>query len=107
MFTAIAYKILKKLNNKYNENYTFIGELISPEVLKCNPLEWRDVMEELYREGYITGIYVNTDILGNKEFNIANAKITLKGADYLKTNSAFNDFRNIATDVISIASSIK
>lgn len=96
----IAYKILYSLEHKKTAAY--MGALISPEKLKIPEDKWLDVVRSLLDEGYIAGVKLNTDILGNQMADIENARITLKGAEYLRENSTMRKIARIATDVVEI-----
>mgnify|MGYP003084192807 CR=1 FL=1 len=78
-----AYKILKNLESAKDVDY--MGTLISPERLNVSDKEWLMVMRNLIEE----------------------ARITLKGAQYFHENSSMQKFMRIATNVITIGSSIK
>lgn len=96
----IAYKILNSLEHKEKANY--MGQIISPEKLGVPEDKWLEVMQSLLDEGYISGVKVGKDILGDVFVDVTNAKITLKGAEYLRDNKAMRRFAKIATDVITI-----
>lgn len=96
----IAYKILYSLEHKKKADY--MGVLVSPAKLGVSEGEWLDVVRSLMDEGYIAGVKIQKDILGNQLVDIENVRITLKGAEYLHTNSAMAKLAQVATDVISI-----
>lgn len=96
----IAYKILYSLEHKKQADY--MGALIGPAKLDVSDSEWMDVIQSLLDEGYISGVKIKTDILGNQMVDIKNVRITMKGAEYLHENSAMRKFAKIATDVIEI-----
>lgn len=100
-----AYKILKNLESAKDVEY--MGTLISPERLNVSDEEWLMVMKNLLEEGYVRGVDINKNVLGQTKVNIEEARITLKGAQYLHENSAMQKFMRIATNVITIGSSIK
>ena len=95
-----AYKILYSLEHKKKADY--MGELISPAKLDVSEGELLDVIRALRDEGDIAGVKIQMDIIGNQMVDIENARITLKGAEYLRENGAMRKFAQIATDVISI-----
>ena len=97
----IAYQILYNLEHKKKTEY--MGTLISPEQLDADPEKWREVVESLVDEGYISGIRFWENICGEQKTDIEKAKITLKGAQYLKENSQMAKFGRIATNVITTA----
>lgn len=96
----IAYKILYSLEHKDRTEY--MGQLISPDKLGVPADKWLEVMQTLMDEGYIAGVDVSADIPGETSVNIKAARITLKGAEYLRDNSAMRRLGKAATDVISI-----
>lgn len=96
----IAYKILYALEHGKGADYK--GQLISPEKLKVPEDKWLDVVGSLVDEGYVSGVKMYTDIMGNTCVNISKARITLKGAEYLQENSAMAKFAKVATEVIKI-----
>lgn len=96
-----AYRILDSLETGRKCDY--MGKLIGPEALGVDTDKWLDVIRALLDEGYIAGVEIKEDILGNTRVNIASARITLKGAEYLKSNGAMMKFAKIATNVIEIA----
>ncbi len=95
-----AYKILYSLEHKKKADY--MGVLISPAKLGVSEAEWLDVIQALLDEGYISGVKIQKDILGDQMVDIEHARITLKGAEYLRDNSAMRKIAQVATDVISI-----
>ena len=95
-----AYKILHSLETGKKADY--MGVLISPEKLGVSEDEWLDVMRSLIEEGYISGVKITEDIIGNTHVDIESARITLKGAEYLHENSAMKKFAKVATDIIEI-----
>lgn len=96
----IAYKILYELEHKEKADY--MGWRISPSVLGIDEDKWFEVLQTLLDEGYISGVKVGKDILGNQYVDVKHAKITMKGAEYLSENSAMKKFARIATNVISV-----
>lgn len=96
----IAYEILYSLEHKEKARYN--GEIIGPEKLKVAPDKWLEVMQSLTEKGYIAGVKINTDILGNKQIDIKEARITLDGAEYLATNSTMAKLAKVATNIIEI-----
>lgn len=97
----IAYRILDSLET--GKKCDYMGKIIGPEALGVDTDKWLDVIRNLLDEGYIAGIEIKEDILGNTRVNIASARITLKGAEYLKSNGAMMKFAKIASNVIEIA----
>lgn len=96
----IAYKILYALEHKDAPQY--MGQVISPEKIGAEPEKWLEVVQSLLEEGYISGVKISMDILGNQMVDVKNARITLKGAEYLRDNSAMRRFAQIAAGIIEI-----
>lgn len=96
----IAYKILYSLETGKKADY--MGKLISPEKLDVPEDKWLDVIQTLSDEGYISGVSFKNDILGRTKVDIAHARITVKGAEYLYENSTMKKIGKIATDVITV-----
>lgn len=97
----IAYKILYGLEHKGKTDY--MGAVISPAKLGVPEDKWLEVIQSLLAEGYVYGVKIQKDILGNQMVDIKTARITIKGAEYLHENSTMRKFAKIATDVIEIA----
>lgn len=100
-----AYKILKNLEPAKDVDY--MGTIISPERLNVSDEEWLMVMRSLIEEGYVRGVEISKNVLGETKVDIEEARITLKGAQYLHENSSMQKFMRIATNVITIDSNIK
>lgn len=96
----IAYKILYSLEHK--EKAEYMGALVGPEKLGAPKGKWLDVIRLMMEERYIAGVAIQRDIVGGWLVDIKNIHITLKGAEYLRDNSAMRKFSRISTDVISI-----
>lgn len=95
-----AYKILYSLEHK--EKGEYMGAVLGPEKIGAEPEKWLEVMQSLVDEGYVAGVRIYTDITGEQVVDLKNARITLKGAEYLHENSAMKKLAKIATDVITI-----
>lgn len=96
----IAYKILYSLENKGKAK--FAGQIVSPEKLDVPETDWLEVVQSLLDERYIAGVTIRENICGDTEVDIKNARITLKGAEYLHDNSAMQKIARVVTDVITI-----
>lgn len=80
-----------------------MGWILSPERLGASGDKWLEVVQSLQDEGYIAGVVIRPNVLGETEVDICKVKITVKGAQYLHENSAMRRFAKVATDVITIA----
>lgn len=96
----IAYKILYSLEHEKKADY--MGKLISPAALDVPADKWQEVLETLVEEGYISGVKFGKDILGNEYVDVKNAKITMKGAEYLSENSVMKKIGQTVTDVVTV-----
>ena len=97
---SIAYKILYSLEHRKKADY--MGKIVSPEKLGVEPGKWAEVIRSLLDEGYIRGVRFSENIIGETEIDIEEIAITLKGAEYLKTNSTMEKIGRVATNIISI-----
>ena len=83
-----SYKILKELEkNMGNEDFSVRS--ISAEYLKIPYEKWEQLLIILYDSGYITGIVVSQDMDEKFKHIIEpiNPSITLRGMEYLASNS--------------------
>lgn len=96
----VAYQILYSLEHKKKADY--MGVIISPERLKISESEWLDVLQTLSEEGYISGVEIKEDILGNVNADIENIRITMKGAEYLHENSTMKAIAKVASNIFTI-----
>lgn len=96
----IAYKILYSL--EHEEKADYMGKLISPAALDVPEDKWLEVLQTLLDEGYISGVKIGKDVLGNQYVDVKHAKITMKGAEYLSENSVMKKIGQTVTDVITI-----
>ena len=78
-------------------------DAISYDVLCITENRWLNIIEMLYRDGYIIGVNINKEITGTKNYNCDNMSITIKGLEFLKNNSfmqkAYKTVRGL-TDII-------
>ena len=95
-----AYRILNALEHKDRERA--ISAQIGPAAIGMEQADWLEVMQSLLDEGYITGVKIITDMLGETSVDMRQARITLKGAEYLHENSAMKKIADLAADIISI-----
>ena len=82
----IIYKILSQLEKDMDKPAVNI-DAISYDVLCITEHRWLNIIEMLYRDGYIIGVTINKDIDGDKNYNCDNIAITIKGLEFLKNNS--------------------
>ena len=82
----IIYKILSQLEKDMDKPSADL-DAISYEVLCITENRWLNIIEMLYRDGYIIGVTINREVDGGKNCNCSNMAITIKGLEYLKSNS--------------------
>ena len=97
----IIYKILKILEQAMDYD-NFDIEKISAEALKISENRWSVLMEILADEGYIKGILVSYNIVGERTVSVSNIRITLKGLEYLSENTFMKKAANIAKGIKDI-----
>ncbi len=84
-FKAV-YNILSALE-KAMDLPEFDLETISHEVLGVSKQRWARYLEMMADVGYIKGINISKNILGETQIHNIDIKITLKGLEYLQENS--------------------
>lgn len=98
----IIYKILSQLEKDMDKPFVDL-DAITYELLCITENRWLNIIEMLYRDGYIIGVTINREITGDKNYNCDNMAITIKGLEYLKNNTlmkkAYKTVKGI-TDVI-------
>ena len=85
-YFVIAYRILSYLYDCFQAGEKADKELFGPSALGINNGYWVNVMESLYREGYIIGVAFPSAIGGIPSVVIQNTKITEKGIAFLEDN---------------------
>ena len=96
----IAYKILYSLEHEDRADY--MGLVVSPEKLKVSETEWLKVIRILSNDGYISGVQIQKNVLGETEVDIQDISITMKGVEYLRENNTMKQIAKVATNIISI-----
>lgn len=81
-----AYKILTALE-KAMDYPDFDISQIGPEALGVSKERWSRYMEMMADVGYIKGVSVRYDILGETQVSVSKLRITLNGLEYLQENS--------------------
>lgn len=82
----VIYKILSQLERDMDKPFADV-DAISYDVLCITENRWLHILEMLSRDGYIIGVTINRDITGDKNYNCDNMAITIKGLEFLKSNS--------------------
>ena len=95
-----AYMILNRLEHKKRDR-DMVSQ-IGPAALKMEENDWLDVMRELTNAKYIAGVLIMEDMDGEADVDLEDARITLRGAEYLRTNSTMRQIAKAAGNVVSI-----
>ncbi len=92
------YKILKTLEAAMDCPEFDISQ-ISAEKFGISQERWCRYLEMMVDAGYIKGIGISTDCIGETEVRDNGIRITLKGLEYLSENHIMQRFYNIAKGV--------
>ena len=101
-YFVVAYRILTYLYECFKAGERPDIDFYGADALKINNGYWVNIMESLYKEGFITGIniIISAGIQGIKAMDL---KITQKGIEYLQENSVMakaKDFLKTAKEII-------
>ena len=84
-FKAI-YRILSAFEKGLDvENFDL--SIVGPDKIGVSSERWRAYIGMLTDSGYIKGVKISRDILGNYNVDAGRARITLEGLEYLQENS--------------------
>lgn len=82
----IIYRILSQLEKDMDKTNVNL-DAISYDVLCITENRWLNIIEMLYRDGYIIGVTINKEMDGIRNYNCDDMAITIKGLEFLKNNS--------------------
>lgn len=99
-FKAV-YKILTALERAMDLPQFDIME-VGPEKLGVSVERWSRYLEMMADVGYIKGISIHRDILGEICVDAKNIRITLKGLEYLQENSIMRKLYQAAKGISDI-----
>ena len=99
-FKAV-YKILSALE-KAMDLPEFDIMQVGPETLGVSSERWARYLEMMSDVGYIKGVAIKRDILGETRVDATDARITLKGLEYLQENSIMQKVYRAAKGVKEI-----
>ena len=99
-FKAV-YKILTALE-KAMDLPEFDISAVGPDALSVSPERWSRYIEMMADVGYIKGVSVSRDILGETHVNAKNIRITLKGLEYLQENSIMQKLYKAAKGITEL-----
>lgn len=97
----IIYKILSALEKAMDCDVLDI-DAISPEKLKISENRWCAIMKMLANDGYITGLRVAKSI-GGEQICANDISITLKGLEYLNSDSFMKKAADAAKGAVDVA----
>lgn len=104
-YHVIVYQILAYLYTKLKEGKPVDPKMISHDshYLKINEKYWLYIMENLFKDGYISGITV-TKAWGDEVFinGLENCEITPPGIEFLCDNSFLNKAKEFLKDAKAI-----
>lgn len=86
-YFVLVYRILTYLKECFMAGDSPDIDMIGPEALKIPNGYWTNIMESIYNEGYVIGVYVVPRAGGAPGIKLSNLKITQKGIEYLEDNS--------------------
>ena len=101
-FKAV-YKILTALERAMDYPEFDAVQQIGPDALGVTPERWGRYIEMMVDVGYIKGASISRDILGETHVNVKDARITLKGLEYLQENSIMRRLYQAAQGVKEIS----
>lgn len=99
-FKAV-YKILATLEIAMDLP-KFDASQIGPDVLGVSNERWARYLEMMVDVGYIKGVNIKQDILGDIHVTSSNMRITLKGLEYLQENATMRKIYNAAKGFVEI-----
>lgn len=99
-FKAV-YKILTALEKAMDLPEFDISQ-VGPEALGVTQERWNRYIEMMADVGYIKGITLRKDITGGTLVEAGNARITLKGLEYLQENSIMRKLYNTARGITEL-----
>ena len=99
-FKAV-YKILAALE-KAMDRPEFDIMQVGPDTLGVTPERWSRYLEMMADVGYIKGVSIRRDILGEIRVDAKEIRITLKGLEYLQENSVMRKIYNAAKGITEI-----
>lgn len=95
----VIYKILKILQRSMDCE-EFDPQLLSPETLGLSKPKWCRIMAMLLKEGYISGGETwNAMDCGYPKAALTRPEITLKGLEYLESNTLMKRAANLAKGI--------
>lgn len=103
-FKAV-YKILTALE-KAMDLPEFDIEQINHEALGVSVERWARYIEMMHDVGYIKGVELHKNILGETIVSCKDMRITLKGLEYLQEDSIMQKFYKVAHGITEVAAGV-
>lgn len=98
----IIYKILSVLEKAIDLPEFEFDLMLNERTLNITRKRLLAYLEMLSDDGYIKGINIKENIIGDMEADTSNIKITLKGLEYLQTNSTIRQIHSAAKGIKEI-----
>ena len=102
----IIYKILSVLEKAMDFTDFDFDSAVNEHTLKITKARLIAYLEMLSDDGYVKGLSIKESITGEKEMDTSSIKITLKGLEYLQTNSTMRQMHSAAKGIKEIVSFI-
>ncbi len=93
------YRILRYLEKAMDYDEADL-DFISAKSLNISERRWVMIMEMLAKEGYVDGIQVKRAVDGDVALSVSGLRITLRGLEYLKENSAMKKAADAAKGIL-------
>lgn len=104
-FMAV-YKILSALE-KAMDLPEFDIEQINHDALGVSPERWARYIEMMADVGYVKGVEIHRNVLGETIVKYKDMRITLKGLEYLQENSFMRKAFNVVHGLVDTYSNLK
>lgn len=86
-YFVVVYRILTYLKDCFMSGDNPDIDMIGPDAMKISNGYWTNIIESIYNEGYIRGVYIVPRAGGAPGIKLSNVKITQKGIEFLQDNS--------------------
>lgn len=103
-FKAV-YKILTALE-KAMDLPEFDIEQINHDALGISPERWARYIEMMADVGYVKGVEIHRNVLGETIVKYKDMRITLKGLEYLQENSIMAKIQKAAQGITEVATTV-
>jgi len=103
-YFVIAYQVLSYLYGCLKKSKFPADAVLSAEYFSIDGPYWDYIIQNLYQDGYITGVSVTQPLAKiNPTVKIrSNIRITPKGIQYLEENSMLQKAKNVIKDIAAM-----